>query len=72
MSSCPCLTAQLIAHLAELSLAELNLSFETSFFSYLFLSLEIFKHYFKCIPALFGNLALLTSDLTTVPLSLIA
>ena len=30
------------------------------------------KHFFKCIPTLFGNSALLTSDLTWGPLSLIA
>lgn len=72
MSSSACLTAQLTAPLAELSLAELNLN-SSNIILQLFSSFEILKHcFFRCIPTLFGNVALLTSDLTTGPLSLIA
>lgn len=70
MSSSACLTAQLAAPLAELSLAELNLN-SWNIILQLFSSLEILS-VFKCIPALFGNLVSLTSDLTTGPLGLIA
>lgn len=70
MSSSACLTAQLTAPLAELSLAELNPN-SSDIILQLFSSLEILS-FFKCIPTLFGNLVSLTSDLITGPLGLIA
>lgn len=72
MSSSACLTAQLTTHLAQLSLAELNLS-SCNIILQLFSSWGILSiAFFTCIPTLFGNLALLTSDLPLGPLILIA